>query len=260
MGEAKPVQTGGAGHLRDPRPELHLDPETKTLLRADWLSGLETGVGQSVGTRPPGRKQKPVPAGLRGKQENWGCSGPSLCSATLTWSHSRAGHPWRHCPSASPEPHPEALPWVESRARPARPPDVPSITPTPSSTPLGFCAPLSAPPYSPPTSRTLRWHQASMLWLPVGRCTPAARTASSQRNPSCFLLPQSPPIQATLAHSGSAGPKRAVPLPVLLIHRPRSWVPSARSLGDPQDKVQVLQPDPHRLLPPTSLFLPMEAG
>lgn len=37
--------------------------------------GLETGVGQSAATRPPPGEQKPVPAGLGDKQEEWGGGG-----------------------------------------------------------------------------------------------------------------------------------------------------------------------------------------
>lgn len=50
--------------------------------------GLETGVGQSAATRPPPGEQKPVPAGLGDKQEEWGGwgaarAGPALPSVPL---------------------------------------------------------------------------------------------------------------------------------------------------------------------------------
>lgn len=165
----------------------------------------------------------------------WGSGGPSLCSATFNWSHSWAGHPWRHCPSASPEPHPETLPWVESWAQPTRPPDSPSITPDPLAHPARLLHSALRPALEPPTSRTLPWAPGLDALAPCGSLH--SRRLHCRLPAQPILVPPAPripPTQAMFAHSGSSDPRRGVPLPVLLIHRPRSWVPSARSLGDPQ--------------------------
>lgn len=45
--------------------------------------GLETGLDQSAATRPPPGEQKPVPAGLGDKQEEWGGLGAAWACPAL---------------------------------------------------------------------------------------------------------------------------------------------------------------------------------
>lgn len=179
-----------------------------------------------------------------------GSGGPSLCSATLNWSLGRAGNPGGIALSPLQCPTPKPWPGLGLRLRKPAPPRLPQLH---ARTPR---APSSAPALRSPASHSPQLplcteHHAPMLWLRVGRSTPAASYRSNAAIPAvsgfCVLISRSP--AHSVPHPGAVCPfrisgplsMRDVPLPCSP-DSPTFWVPGRCPSGIPSRSLGLVCP------------------